>query len=352
MKIRSRLRRGLLGSLLLIAGAGAALVASAEDLVRFSRNVPGESQSIIIDADDIATWIDGDTRILLLKGQVLVQQGVVRAQFQNGVVFVDQKGYQATHIWNADIYGEGEARVQSGADISSGATAFVDLHTRGELKLNAHKGKVAQEARADDPVFRRGAKQRAALRGLAAPSQPPGPAAPASPASPAIQQAGYATPADAAAPPVAATPTQGTSPPVTLQPPVPRATVGRAGHAGTGGPGSRRHASQSLRRRPSRRAGPGAPVQHRAQESGRVQDSPRETDAHPGGTAARRGDRRHGRPHPHGAQCRSPQRVGRFPRYRGRPRRGLVARPGSRSGRPAADAGRGDRHGNGVLPRR
>ena len=114
MKTRSRVRRPLIALLLLAAGVSAVVVASAEDLVRFSRNVPGESQAIVIDADEIATWTNGDTRVLLLQGQVLLQQGVVRTQFQNGVLFVDLKNYRATGIWDVDIYGEGDARVQDG----------------------------------------------------------------------------------------------------------------------------------------------------------------------------------------------------------------------------------------------
>ena len=118
--------------------------------------------------------------------------------------------------------------------MSSGATTFVDLHTRGELKLNAHKGKVAQEVRADDAVYRRGAAKRAAVRGQAAPSAPPA-SAPQTPDS--IQRTGYAAPADSAGAvvPAAVTPTQGAPPPAaTLLPPLPPAPP--AGGTATPGP--------------------------------------------------------------------------------------------------------------------
>lgn len=238
MKTRSRTRRLLLALLLVAAGAGTAAVVWAEDLVRFSRNVSGESKPIVIDADEIATWTEGDTRVLLLKGQVLVQHGVVRAQFQDGVLFADTGRYRATQVWDVDLYGEGGTVVLNGTESSGGATAFLDLHTRGELKLNAHKGKVIQEARPDDPVYRRGAAQRAAV--LAPPAQRP--TAPAPQANNPIQRTGFAAPAEDSGPRVPATPTQGTLPPpaspptAPLLPPVPPPPPGGTATPGPAAP--------------------------------------------------------------------------------------------------------------------
>jgi hypothetical protein len=192
---------------------GAAAVVWAEDLIRFSRDVPGESKPIIIDADEISTWTEGDTRVLLVKGQVLLQHGLVRTQFQNGVFFVDLKAYQATRVWNVDIFGEGDARVQNGSDVTTGPAARLDLHTRGELKLNAHKSKVSESAQPDDPLYRRAAAQRA---GQAEPTSGPSPAVP--PGDNAIQRTGYevpvpATPTQAGPPPPVAPPVGGNPPP-------------------------------------------------------------------------------------------------------------------------------------------
>jgi hypothetical protein len=201
VKTRSRARRLLLALLLLAAGGVAAAVVSAEDLLRFSRNVPGESKPVVVDADQIVTWTEGNIRVLLLKGQVLIQQGVVRAQAQDGVIFVDLDHYQATHVWDVEVYGEGGASVQNGPDASNGSTAVLDLHTAGELKLNAHKGKVTQEARPNDPVYRRAVAQRG------------GPAAPAPQTADPIQRTGFAAPAETSASVTPAAPAQSTPPP-------------------------------------------------------------------------------------------------------------------------------------------
>jgi len=202
------------------AGAVTAAVVCAEDLIKFSRNVPGETKPIVVDADEIVTWTEGDTRILLLKGQVLVQHGTLRAQFQDGVFFVDLKSYKATRIWNVDLYGEGGASVQNGAVVTNGKTAFLDLHTRGDLKLNAHKSKLTQEARPNDPVYQRGAAQRASIRGSPAPAPPP-PAAPA-PAPPPPAAPAPAPPAPPApAPPPALPPPAAPAPAPQQLPPLP-----------------------------------------------------------------------------------------------------------------------------------
>src|SRR5262249_40220165 len=59
------------------------------DLLRLSRNVPGDAKPILIDADEISTWNEGGIVVLLLHGQVLVQQSVSQARFQEGIAWVD-----------------------------------------------------------------------------------------------------------------------------------------------------------------------------------------------------------------------------------------------------------------------
>jgi hypothetical protein len=209
------------------AGAVAAAVGYAEDLIRFSRNVAGETRAIVVDADEINTWTDGSSRVLLLKGRVLIQQGVVRTQFQEGVIRVDLAGYQATHVWNVDVYGEGGGRVQNGPEVSEGTTALIDLHTSGDLKLNAHNGAVTQEARPNDPVYRRAL----AKWGGTAAHEPETPRA--------IQRTGFSTPAEPTNSAAQATPTQAPLPPPAAPPTAPLLppTPPLPGAAAPGGPG-------------------------------------------------------------------------------------------------------------------
>jgi hypothetical protein len=209
-----------------------AVVVYAAEMVRFSRNVPGESHPIVIDADEITTWTEGKTRLLLVKGHVLIQQGVVRAQFEDGVLFVDLDHYQATQVWDIDVYGEGGASVQNGSDVSNGPTALLDLHTGGELKLNAHKNKVVEAARPDDAVYRRGLARRAAVTGTPTPSPPP--------TGDDVVRTGFSTPGETTGSATPAAPTQAPPPPpppaAPLLPPVPPAPP--PGGAVAPGPGT------------------------------------------------------------------------------------------------------------------
>src|SRR5579864_6129080 len=59
------------------------------ELLHASRTVPGDAKPIVLHADAITTWAEGNRRVLYLEGQVLVEQGVLQARFQQGVVWVD-----------------------------------------------------------------------------------------------------------------------------------------------------------------------------------------------------------------------------------------------------------------------
>ena len=158
---RFGMRRLLCVVLLLGAAVAGTAVVVGQDPLRLSRNIAGDSKPIVIDADEITTWTDNGQRILLLKGKVLIQQSVVQAWFQQGVVWVDLDQLQRTRVLHVDVFGEGGVLVDNGGESLTSDKALLDLNTRGELKLNAHKSKVIQKAGPDDPLFQRGLKERA-----------------------------------------------------------------------------------------------------------------------------------------------------------------------------------------------
>src|SRR5262249_56122013 len=82
--------------------------------LRWSRNVPGDSRPIILYADDIATWTEQGRRIFLLKGKVLVEQGVVHLHMPQGVVWVDEDHKRRTGIHLLRVYAEGDVRLEEG----------------------------------------------------------------------------------------------------------------------------------------------------------------------------------------------------------------------------------------------
>src|SRR5262249_3383373 len=142
------------------------------DLIRLSRNVAGDSKPIVIDADEAAAWYEGQQLVVLLHGQVLVQQGVVQVRSQDAVGWVGVKRYPRSGVPHLDLYADGGVRLDLSSEIRDGPKGLLELNTRGEFKLNAHKSPVVRQRLADDPVYRRAVEERT----RPAPAPPPAPA--------------------------------------------------------------------------------------------------------------------------------------------------------------------------------
>jgi hypothetical protein len=133
----------------------ASVVQMDKDLLRLSREVAGDAKPVIVEADNITTWNDGGTVVLLLEGQGLAQQSVVQARFQRALAFVDLPRYQSTGVLHVALYAEGQVRVDTSVEIHDATKAGLDLHTRGEFKLRALKGKVNRSDLSKDPLYAR-----------------------------------------------------------------------------------------------------------------------------------------------------------------------------------------------------
>src|SRR5438128_74734 len=149
--------------LAVLALAILALAGYAQDIVRLSQNIPGDSKPILLHADEISTWVEGHQRVLLLKGMVLVEHGLIQGRMQGAVGWVDQERTRRTGILHLDLYAEGDVHLEGDTEARTGSQAFIDLNTRGQLKLRSHEGKVIQQPRSDEPLYRRAVAQRSAL---------------------------------------------------------------------------------------------------------------------------------------------------------------------------------------------
>src|SRR5262249_39779888 len=122
----------------LAALAGALLSSApgpANEPIRLTQNIAGDSKPIILYADEITTWTEGNQRIFLLKGKVLVEHGIVQAHMQASVARVDQERARRTGILELELYGEGEVKLEKGSSTQTGPKALINLSTRGELKV-------------------------------------------------------------------------------------------------------------------------------------------------------------------------------------------------------------------------
>jgi hypothetical protein len=187
-----------LGALALCVARGA-----AEEPIRLSSHVPGDSKPVVIDADEIVTWVEGSQRILLVRGMVLVEHGGLLARMQEGILRFDQDRQKRTGIGYLDVYGEGSVQVETGLKVQKGTKAILDFSTRGELRIRAHKTPVVQQPRPADPLYQRFLAERRE------PAPPSGP----------IQRTSAQQPVPNAVPGTGAYPMQG-SPPGSGVPPV------------------------------------------------------------------------------------------------------------------------------------
>lgn len=151
--------RCLLAAALALAGLAAPCRAGA-DALRLSQNIAGDSNPIVLSADRVTYWTEGNRRVLLLKGTVLAEQGVVRLRSRDAVGFIDMDESKRTSVLRLDLYAEGDVLVEQGTEARAGATALIDLNTRGEVKLRAQQSKAVEQVRSDDPVYRRGIAAR------------------------------------------------------------------------------------------------------------------------------------------------------------------------------------------------
>lgn len=188
--------------LLVILALGAFSFAGyAQEMIRLSQNVPGDSKPILLHADEISTWVEGHQRVIMLKGMVLVEHGLIQGRMQGAVAWVDQERTRRTGIMHLDLYAEGDVHLEGDVEARSGPQAFIDLNTRGQLKLRSHDGKVIQQPRADEPLYRRAIAQRSAL------------GVPAS--TPVIQRTSAQAPASGAPLPALTQPGSPSAPPIT-----------------------------------------------------------------------------------------------------------------------------------------
>jgi hypothetical protein len=154
---------------------------SPDELLRYLRNVPGDSKPVQLSADEVATWNQNGEQVVLLRGRVLVVQSVVTLRCQQAVVWVDTAGYKTRGIWHVETYAEGDVVIDSSSERRESSRAFVQLNTRGEIKMNSVVSRLARLDLSGDPLVQRGLQVR---RPPAPTPASVGPAMPRPPGSP------------------------------------------------------------------------------------------------------------------------------------------------------------------------
>lgn len=191
------------------------------DGLTYSRNVAGESKSLVLEADRVAMWSLGDETCLMLDGQVLSKLGFVNMRAGRAVAWANVARYRQTGVWVVDIYAE-DLALDTGAESKSAPRGLLTLSTRGELRFQASKSKVDRQDFSGEPLFLRAAIARSQVKGGTARPVAAGVAPaviePASAQLPAVQPF---VPSPPPPPPVPESPPQPSPPPMAAVVPLP-----------------------------------------------------------------------------------------------------------------------------------
>ncbi len=145
----------------------------AQEPLRWSQDLPGNSKPITLYADDVFTWVEQGQRVIVLKGRVWVEQGFVHIRLPQGVAWVDEEQKRRTGVDHVELYGEGGVTVEDGPKTVAGARAVLELNTRGEIRLKSYRGKVVQEPAPADPLHLRAVAVKHNLAAVVKPAPPP-----------------------------------------------------------------------------------------------------------------------------------------------------------------------------------
>ncbi len=162
--------------------------------IRVTRNVAGDSKPLIFQADEVSTWSEGNYQVLMLRGQVLINQGVLHIRCQSALAWLDRKLNRERGLWNVQLYCEGDVTVDTSSDIKNNPKAVVELTTRGEVRLVSQQKKLAMQDQGKDPLVVRGRKECEAQLAKHSPGAAPGTVTPASNRAPMLPESWKTTP--------------------------------------------------------------------------------------------------------------------------------------------------------------
>ncbi len=153
----------VLGILLLVVPG------TASSQPRLPSEAPDDSKPILLRGDQAISWTEGNLHILVLRGDVNVEQGLLRARMKEAVVWLQPGEVEKGKPLPVLLYGEGDVVVQRNGVETKEAKVLLELKTRDEFRLR--KNSLITRVATDHPFYRRAIEERQALL------KPPTPAA-------------------------------------------------------------------------------------------------------------------------------------------------------------------------------
>ncbi len=150
---------------LAIAGLTAGGVA-ADDVLRITAGRENETRPIQVAADEVTTWTEGGGQVILLRGKVLIEQGVFSIRAERAMLWVDKSSQAQSQSGRIQIVADGTVRVEDGTLHKSAATAVTELASRQDVRVRPG-AKTAPRPAPNDPFL---------MKAVALRSSPPVPA--------------------------------------------------------------------------------------------------------------------------------------------------------------------------------
>jgi hypothetical protein len=126
-------------------------------------------KTIRVAADAAQGWTEGNWHVLLLRGNVVVEQNTTRVRMRDALIWMGAAQAHADGPLPVLIYGEGDVKLENGTRTTTQPKVFLQWQTTENFVLNAPQqfGRVSE----DDEFYRRAMRERADQE--SAPPPPP-----------------------------------------------------------------------------------------------------------------------------------------------------------------------------------
>lgn len=128
---------------------------------RLPADASDPAQPITVRCDAAAAWSEGNLHVIVLRGNVVVEQGVVRAKMKDAVVWMEIGDGSREKPLPIVVYGDGDVVLQRNGAEAREPAVLLELKTRGDFKLLA--GETRTRAAGDDAFYRKAVAGRQEL---------------------------------------------------------------------------------------------------------------------------------------------------------------------------------------------
>src|SRR5439155_15312757 len=118
-------RRWLAPAVVTVAVAAAMTPrAAADEPLRLGSLTANEARPVRLAADEVFSWTESGEQVILLKGKVLLEQGVVSARAARAGVWIDLDRRRATGVYHIQVIADGEVAIENGSQREKGPAAI------------------------------------------------------------------------------------------------------------------------------------------------------------------------------------------------------------------------------------